>query len=192
MYSGEYGACDVTLSVYPHQARLKNMPDHGGNRTYDLWNTHRGQRYIFQACPVWIYTQSNITSIIPPLLFLQSYYEDISNTLYLLYTGYIPITLSLKYMYICPCFIRITFMCLTPCIYFDLPNVCLVVLFHFDRDLWLPNRTCNCFGICVDNQSGILYACRLLLKYITLRYIIPVQFGFGYACFAMFKPDRAD
>ena len=32
-------ACDVTLSVHPHRASLKNMPDHGGNRTYDLWNT---------------------------------------------------------------------------------------------------------------------------------------------------------
>ena len=39
MYSGEYDACDVTLSVYPHRASLKNMPVHGGNRTYDLWNT---------------------------------------------------------------------------------------------------------------------------------------------------------
>jgi hypothetical protein len=39
MYSGEYDACDVTLNVYPHRASLKNMPDHGGNRTYDLWNT---------------------------------------------------------------------------------------------------------------------------------------------------------
>ena len=39
MYSGEYDACDVTLSVYPHRASLKNMPDQGGNRTYDLWNT---------------------------------------------------------------------------------------------------------------------------------------------------------
>jgi hypothetical protein len=28
--------CDVTLSVYPHRAGLKNM---GGIRTYDLWNT---------------------------------------------------------------------------------------------------------------------------------------------------------
>ena len=94
MYSGEYDACDVTLSVYPHRASLKNMPDHGGNRTYDLWNTSRNitysnrqdrvsqlaehwasspkvvgsipavVRHIFQACPVWIYTQSNITSII--------------------------------------------------------------------------------------------------------------------------------
>ena len=32
-------ACDVILSVYPHRASLKNMPDHGGNQTYDLWNT---------------------------------------------------------------------------------------------------------------------------------------------------------
>ena len=39
MYSGEYDARDVTLSVYPHRASLKNMPGHGGNRTYDLWNT---------------------------------------------------------------------------------------------------------------------------------------------------------
>ena len=39
MYSGEYDACDVTLSVHPHRASLKNMPGHGGNRTYDLWNT---------------------------------------------------------------------------------------------------------------------------------------------------------
>ena len=39
MYSVEYDACDVTLSVYRHRASFKNMPDHGGNRTYDLWNT---------------------------------------------------------------------------------------------------------------------------------------------------------
>ena len=45
MYSGEYDACDVTLSVYPHRASLKNMPDHGGNRTYDLWNTSRNITY---------------------------------------------------------------------------------------------------------------------------------------------------
>ena len=35
-----YDACDVTLSVYPHRASLKNMPDHGGNQTHDLWNTN--------------------------------------------------------------------------------------------------------------------------------------------------------
>ena len=36
VYSGEYNVCDVTLSVYPHRASLKNMPGHGGNRTYDF------------------------------------------------------------------------------------------------------------------------------------------------------------
>ena len=39
MYSGEYDACDATLSVYSHRASLINMPGYGGNRTYDLWNT---------------------------------------------------------------------------------------------------------------------------------------------------------
>ena len=39
MCSGEYDVCDVTLSVYPHRASLKNMPGHVGNRTNDLWNT---------------------------------------------------------------------------------------------------------------------------------------------------------
>ena len=39
VYSGEYDVCDVTLSVYPNRASLKNMPGHGGNRTYDPWNT---------------------------------------------------------------------------------------------------------------------------------------------------------
>ena len=39
MYSGEYDACDVTLSVYEHRVSLKNMPGNDGNRTYDLYNT---------------------------------------------------------------------------------------------------------------------------------------------------------
>ena len=39
VYSGEYDICGVILSVYPHRASLKNMPGHGGIRTYDLWNT---------------------------------------------------------------------------------------------------------------------------------------------------------
>ena len=39
VYSGEYDVCDLTLSVYPHRARLKNMPGHGGNRSYNIWNT---------------------------------------------------------------------------------------------------------------------------------------------------------
>ena len=41
MYSGEYDVCDVTLSVYPHRASLKNMPG---------LDSHRDQAY-FQACP---------------------------------------------------------------------------------------------------------------------------------------------
>ena len=39
MTSLEQYVCDVTLSAYPHRASLKNMPGHGGIRTYDLWNT---------------------------------------------------------------------------------------------------------------------------------------------------------
>ena len=31
-----FDTCDVTQNVYPHRASLKNMPDHGGNRTYDF------------------------------------------------------------------------------------------------------------------------------------------------------------
>ena len=30
----KYDVCDVTLIVYPHRTSLKNMPGHGGNRTY--------------------------------------------------------------------------------------------------------------------------------------------------------------
>jgi hypothetical protein len=47
VYSGEYDVCDVTLSVYPQRASLKN------NITV--------ARHIFQACPVWIYTQTTFT-----------------------------------------------------------------------------------------------------------------------------------
>ena len=68
--------------------KLKSLPDHGGNRTRDLWDTspmlyqlsyevnltsiqkvacrfdcHRGQAN-FSACPVWMHTQSNTTNII--------------------------------------------------------------------------------------------------------------------------------
>ena len=77
MYSGEYDICDVTLSVYPHTANLRNMPDHGGKRTYNralaehwasipkvVGSITTVVKHIFQACPVWIYTPSNITSII--------------------------------------------------------------------------------------------------------------------------------
>jgi hypothetical protein len=55
MHSGEYDACDVTLSVYPHRASLKNMPDHGGNRRVvgskgRRFDYHRGQAY-FSSLP---------------------------------------------------------------------------------------------------------------------------------------------
>ena len=33
MYSGEYDACDVTLSVASTPGKLESLPDHGGNRT---------------------------------------------------------------------------------------------------------------------------------------------------------------
>ena len=111
MYSGEYDVYDVTLSVYPHRAGLKNMPGHGGNRTYDLWNTSpmlcqlsyavrsvrvaqlaepmasipkvvgsipTVARHIYKACPVWIYTQSNITSCL--------FFIDIKKAMYKLNT----------------------------------------------------------------------------------------------------------
>ena len=79
MYSGEYDVCVATLSVYPHRASLKNIPGHGGIRTYDLWNASPMEswgsipkversnptvaRHIFQTCPVGIYTQSSNTYI---------------------------------------------------------------------------------------------------------------------------------
>jgi hypothetical protein len=79
-----YDVCYVTLSVYPHRASLKNMPGHGGNyigiegtrfcseisltrtdlTTYLVGSISTVAGHIFQARPVWIYTQSNITNII--------------------------------------------------------------------------------------------------------------------------------
>ena len=63
----------ATLSVYPHRASLKNMPGHGGPRPdrvaqlAEHWasipkvvgSNPTVARHIFQACPVWIYTQSS-------------------------------------------------------------------------------------------------------------------------------------
>ena len=36
LYSDENDVCGVTLSLISTPSKLKNMPDHGGNRTYDL------------------------------------------------------------------------------------------------------------------------------------------------------------
>jgi hypothetical protein len=47
MYSGEYDACDVTLSVYPHRASLKNIPDHGGNRNQAIMHALRDALLLY-------------------------------------------------------------------------------------------------------------------------------------------------
>ena len=78
MYSGEYDACDVTLSVYPHWASLtqfrkisySNRPDraaqlaeHWASIPKAVGSIPTVARHIFQAYPVWIYTQSNTTRV---------------------------------------------------------------------------------------------------------------------------------
>ena len=53
MYSGEYDACDVTLSVYPHRASLKMCLATVGTEKV-VGSIPTVARHIFQACPVWI------------------------------------------------------------------------------------------------------------------------------------------
>ena len=68
VYSGEYDICDVTLSVYPHRASLKNMPGHGGNRTYDLWNTSPmlcQLSYVVRSVRVCDISEQNLVPSIP-------------------------------------------------------------------------------------------------------------------------------
>jgi hypothetical protein len=64
-------ACDVSLSVYIHteQAWKICLTTVGIEPTTKAWGTTKVvgsiptvARHIFRACPVWIYTQSNITS----------------------------------------------------------------------------------------------------------------------------------
>ena len=67
MYSGEYDACDVTLSVYPHwpdHVQVAQLAEHWASIPKVVGSIPTVDRHIFQACPVWIYTQSSITSII--------------------------------------------------------------------------------------------------------------------------------
>ena len=75
-----YDVCDVSLSLFPQRASLKNIPDYGGNRTYDIENTSpmlcqlsyavRSVRVcdispgIFFKLARCGYAQSNITNII--------------------------------------------------------------------------------------------------------------------------------
>ena len=68
MYSGDYDVCGVTLSVYPHRASLKNMPGHGGIRTYDLWNTSPmlfQLSYAVRTVRVSDISEQNLVSSIP-------------------------------------------------------------------------------------------------------------------------------
>ena len=60
MYSGEYDACDVTLSA----CDVTQLAEHWASIPKVVGSIPTVVRHIFQACPVWIYTQSNITSII--------------------------------------------------------------------------------------------------------------------------------
>ncbi len=56
--------CVVTLSVYPTPGKLKNQPDHGGNRTREpkvAGSIPTVVRLIFQLAWCGIYTQSNNT-----------------------------------------------------------------------------------------------------------------------------------
>ena len=80
MYSCEYDACDVTLSVYPHRASFKNMPDHGGNRTYDLWNTSPMLCQLSYA--VWSVRVCDISeqNLVPSISMLSNNNHDYTNT----------------------------------------------------------------------------------------------------------------
>ena len=82
MYSGEYDACDVTLSVYPHRASLKNIPDHGGNRTNDLWNTSPMLCQLSYA--VWSVRVCDISeqNLVPSISMLSNNNHDFSVLVY--------------------------------------------------------------------------------------------------------------
>ena len=54
MYSAENDVCGITLSLST-PGKLKNIPDYGGNTTYDLWNASRGQAN-FSAYSVWMWS----------------------------------------------------------------------------------------------------------------------------------------
>ena len=109
--------CDVTLSVYPHRAGLKNMPGHGGTQFRNIAYSNRPDRvaqlaerwasipkvvgsnptvarHIVQACPVWIYTQSNITQASYVFCFDQ-FLVDVTSGVYGHYRPS-PFTLSVK------------------------------------------------------------------------------------------------
>ena len=79
MYSGEYDACDLTLSVYPHRESLKNIPDPGGNRTYGLRNTSPMLCQLSYA--VWSVVQVcdiSDQNLVPSILLLSNNNHDFS------------------------------------------------------------------------------------------------------------------
>ena len=82
MYSGEYDACDVNLSAHPHRASLKNMPDHGGIRTYDSWNTRPMLRQLSHA--VWSARVCDISeqNLVPSISMLSNNNHDFSVLVY--------------------------------------------------------------------------------------------------------------
>ena len=71
-----YDACDGSLSVYPHGASLKNMPDHGENRTYDF-----GILAQFSASPIlWSVRVCDISeqNLVPSISMLSNNNHDFS------------------------------------------------------------------------------------------------------------------
>ena len=64
MYSGEYDASDgirnITYTNRPD--RVAQLAEHWASIPKVVGSIPTVVRHIFQACPVWIYTQSNITS----------------------------------------------------------------------------------------------------------------------------------
>ena len=73
-----YDACDVTLSVYPQRAILKNMPDHGGNRTYDLWNTNAMLCQLsYAVCSVRV-CDISVHNLVPSISMLSNNNHDFS------------------------------------------------------------------------------------------------------------------
>ena len=67
VYSGEYDVCDVTLSVGRTDSnrpdRVAQLAEHWASIPKVVGSIPTVAGHIFQARPVWIYTQSNITNI---------------------------------------------------------------------------------------------------------------------------------
>jgi hypothetical protein len=78
MYAGEYDACDVTLSAYPHLESLKNMPGHGGKTClvtvgHQYVNTARTP-YIFSILCILMFCRNHLKNTSCDVGFLNKYY----------------------------------------------------------------------------------------------------------------------